>query len=730
MKTMKKILKYMLLLLLCVPTACTDDPADSEPWQLKAGEGKVVMRFYAQFPEAHAAVTRTWADEPVYENLDLYCVVFDDGGHPSRNYLTQVKPAKCYPDKKSQTEINGTKVDIIPFEVELDAISEENAIIHFIAIDKDIADVDNPLLQKDNLYGPENVVIPRMTVSGGHDAYWQRIALGFPIKIDNAPAIANFVSKTSPVPLIRNFAKISVTWEPDPSKGQPEDFELMGFCVINTLDRGTIAPYSELLPDGFPQFVDFENGRRPYNYDEIVDAKLGQGYTGVRATGSRVQNPGMVPADTNDGSSPYTLTQKYVYERPFSETNHTYIIVKGLYKKGEAQAPTYYKLDIGSSQKEYGVFEFSNLLRNFDFHIRITAVSADGYATTEDAAKGLIYNNNISAALETQHLLSISNGYHMMYVNFTSYVIVRQEDAIELLYRYFDLGSNPDQAGMAGSVQIKGKVKCLELEKDGTANGDVIESVTKGPERKEEIMQGTTKVTREWENLQIKTKVPGPVLKYQTLTLYYENGLSRTIKFYMQEPWTLENAVTYGAQLDHREEEPDPNTPAGQYPNHISRHAGENLTIFFQLPPALPKAMFPLEFVIESNRQNIENDKVGTIAVRSGASMFEESSGEIRIQYVKTVRWEEYDPDNDLHETDPESTDDNYAPNPDYPDKSNEQYIYVGDRVRCRFLTITDLSDGAITQDVTTVRIRNKYFNDLDIVFYRDLENPEKRPGE
>ena len=686
--------------------ACINDPTEPDPWQLEDSDGTVALRFYAQFPEPSAGTTRTWAEEPAYGNLDLYCVVFDDGGHPSRNYLTQVKPAICHPENLSQTTLeNGEEVTIVPFEVELESISEEDAIIHFIAIDKSVAKEDNPLLDKDKLYGPENVVMPRMIVSDGHDAYWQRIKLGMPIKNGNKDEIAKFVSKTSPVPLIRNFAKISV--DVDRDKVSEDLFELKGFCVINTLDCGTIAPYSELLPDGFPQFVNFDDNRKPYNYDQIINT----GYKGMRASGSKVVNPGVVPADTNDADTPYTPDAKYLYERPFSESNHTYIIVKGQYKgDGGSGEDTYYKLDIGTANSEFGIFEFSNLLRNFDFKIRITAVSADGYATTEDAAKGLIYNNNISAALETQHLLSISNGIDMMYVSFTSYVIVKQEDNLELLYRYFNLGNGEtidDSRQEFGVVGIQ----------YGEGTGEVIAEaeLLEGEEnrRSEDIMQGTTPITRVWEVLKIKTKEPGPELKYQTITLYKSNGLSRTIKFYMQEPWKLKNPVTYGAQLDHREETPTVGSKEEQWPNHISRHAGENLTIFFELPDNLPKAMFPLEFTIESNRQNIENDKVGTIAVTSGESMF--VPGEIRIQYVKTVRWEEYDPDNDNRDENGQS--------PESGDNYDENGEYIGKRVRCRFLTISDLNDPTITQDVTQVKIRNKYFEDLNIVFYRDLED-------
>ena len=680
---MKKFLKYILLLLPLALAACTDDLAESGEWGgVEAGEDEIVLRFYAQFPEPTATSTRAIGETPDYDKLDLYCLVFTDDGSPARNYLRFIsKKAVCDPPE------NKDGLTLVPFTVALGS-TNENAIIHFIAVDSTIPDSDNPVLNLD--FGPENVLIPNMAVSGGHDAYWQRIALGMPINTSKADKIAELVSATSPVPLIRNFAKVSVTLD---EKVGDDEFELQGFCVINTLDRGTVAPYNENI--GFPEFVDLKNGRTPYNYNYITNTI---GYSGTRAAGAKVVDPGKVPADEGDN---YNTTPKYMYERPFSTTNHTYVIVKGIYKEGDLGKlghPTFYKLDLGAADALHGVFTFSNMLRNFNFVINITSVTADGYATTEDAAKGLIYNNNISAALETQHLLSISDGKDMMYVNFTSMVIVEQQEELELWFRYFHLGDSmsDDKTQQVFRTDPKGGVECLEIDED-RIEGEVIESAEFLTDiRTETVMQGTTSVDRKWEVLKIKTKKPGAEQKYQTITLYYQNGLSRTISFFMKTPWELENAATYPGQYDDRESRPDSDVNEG----HVSEKAGQNLTIFFELPKNLPKAMFPLEFVIESNRLNIENDKAGTIAVQSGPSMFVD--GEIRIQYVKTVRWEEYDTENDA----------NYSSNKDY----------IGNVVRCRFLTITDLNDSAISQTETTVRIRNQYFKDLDVNFTRDLE--------
>lgn len=691
MMKMKKFATYIACLLLAAAAACTDDPTGNAGSDAGAGtaDGEFTLSFGVQFPETVTAISRAWSETPAYDNLDLYCIVFQDNGNPSANFLTQVAKAVHAPENAIGPDEKNRL--LIPFTVNL-AATEEKAVIHFIAIDKSLSDAENPL--KHIEYGPENVIIPRMKTSGGHDAYWQRIVLGCPIMSANREQIEKLVSKFSPVPMIRNFAKITVECADEVG------FRLRGFCVINQINSGTIAPYAEAI--GFPTFVkeadpdDPLNYREPYTYDEMTALP----YAGVRANGWEIGNQ-EVPED-DDAGEHYSLLPKYVYERPFSTTLHTYIIVAGEYLGGGTQEPsgkvTYYKLDLGQAN-ERGLFVFCNLLRNFNYRVVITSVEADGYPTTEAAAKGQIYNNNISAAVETQHLLNISDGHEMMYVNFTSKVIVTRED-VDLLYRYFELTDNtidPDDQRFDWVEWADYEVGCIA--------GDVIARAVKTENLEDKIYQGTTPVNRTWEHIVITPNELGPELKIQNVTLYRKrnvgktkSGLSRTITLYLREPWSLSSIDVFGGgAFDVR-----PTDPSFEYPEdykgprppmegEVSHRSGQQLTIFFDLPPGLPKAMFPLEFVLESDRQNIENDKVGTIAVRSAPSMFD-GVDDYRIQYIKTVTWEEYDPDNEA----------NY----------NASGTYTGNIVRCRFLTITDLeSFDDINNSYTQVIIDNPYFN-------------------
>ena len=768
---MKKLLRYLLwaaaAVAAAVAAACTADPdtglADS-PRQ--DDDGKVTLRFNLMFPDTQSSSTRTMKGEMEgsdYANLDLYCVVFIDRGAPSANFLAQSEMATVIPyisdgsgDRMPETDAHGRY--IIPFEVTLDSTTE-NAIIHFIAIDKSVPIKEVPMHKSNIPYGPENVVIPAMTTKNGHDAYWQRFRLGMPVSNSRKEEIEKIVSTLSPVPMIRNFAMISVETD-GPYKNMLVDkdgkvlFELNGFCVVNVPDRGTIAPYSERR--GFANFVydvkdtqdDCDAKHKVYrqlSYDEVISGKIidpetarplkfaadtitkNYPYTGSRAQGNLLIQTAPPDEPADGGISPYGPEAKFIYERPFSQTRHTYIIVKGTYY-GDMTAiglgvPSYYKLDLGEMDTR-GLFQFSHLLRNFHYTVKITNVEANGYDSPDAANKGQIYNNNLSAAIESQHLLSISDGHDMMYVNFTSKVLVNNKP-VELWYRYFILGDNTldnddqifpsstekDSNGNPYAVKLGNngnEIPVTDTDKSGeriravvwndpeigAVNGDVVLSANRTGTIIDTIMQGSTMITRVWERITIVPQPPTPKLEEQTITLYRPHGLSRTVTLYLQNPWELKNVATYAGRHDDRSDRPG----ADVTPGIVSTEGGAELTIFFELPKYLPPAMFPLKFVIESNRQNIENDKNGTIVVQSAPSMFKDVT-DYRIQYVKTVTWEEYDSDNEAN----------------YDSEGN----YLGNIVRCRFLTITDLAAGDITQTETDVLIYNEYFKEATAHFQR-----------
>lgn len=618
MKLTKYILFFTALILFA---ACGND----EMLLPDNGNGKNndtpgTYTFRLRFPETQQASSRALGETPDYASLNLFLAVFtgDATTSSATNFLTEF--VRATPDVANITDDG-----IVPYRVTL---SETDAprVVHLIAIGTENLDIP---------FGPENVVIPGLVTTGNQDAYWQRVVIPCAINKDNEATVKNVLGALTPVPMLRNFAKVSV--EVDAAVPN-STFELTGFTVINTIDRGNVAPWSATV--GFADFLDGNNSMKPY--DEV-------NYAGTIPSGWNLQN-------TDPSAATFDIADKYFYERPFSSVNRTYVIIRGQYN-GSA-TDTYYKLDLGSTDTETGLFTYYNLLRNFNYHIRITSVGAAGEPTAQAAADGSVFNN-FSASVETRNMLNISDGRDMMYVNFTRYVLVSGTEPIELRYRYLENIGN-------GVGTVNNDV----VNTNQVIAGDVIESA--------EV--ASTDADGGWRTVTIYPKAPTNVVAEQAVTLFKPKGLSRTITFISRNPWDISNIETYNGTDDTR---PD------RDPQSIAPEMGAELTIFFDLPSALPEAMFPLEFKLESNRQNIENNPIGTLVVSTGPSMFEGVTDN-RISYIKTISWADYDEASGGSNT-----------------------------VRCRFLCTTDLASLGVDHTETTVIIDNPYFNRIRTVFHR-----------
>lgn len=618
--------KYIVLILMALSfAACSGDMPVSNP-SVETGKGdKLSLEVGLCFPESKMASSRALGDTPDYGGLNLFLLVFtgDETSDRANNYLTEVV-------KATRNSIDGAVVSFTASPSQTDA----SRIIHLVATGAENLNV---------AYGPENVVIPSLVTTSGQDAYWQRIFTPA-INKENKVQVANALGASNPVPMLRNFAKVSVT-------NNAGNFTLTGFAVINTLDRGFVAPYSPTT--GFVSFLD-ANGN-PLSYAEVSNTD----YQGMLPPDWNLNTD--IPADIIDSDA------KYFYERPFTSINRTYVIVAGQYNN---ESVSYYKLDLGSTD-DSGLFSYYNLFRNFDYHITINSVSASGAPTSREAAEGAVYNN-FSAAVETISMLNISDGNDIMYVNFTRHVLTSETESIKLRYRYVE-----NIAGNSGTVN-NGLVETSQA--IAAAGGSVISSVDVGSVDDEDG----------WRTITITPKTPTDEVTQQSFTLYRTNGLSRTITFISRKPWSIRNIQTFNGTDNER---PD------RIPQNIDPTLGAPLTIFFDLPAGLPEAMFPLRFQLEADRQNIENNPIGTLVVSSGQSLFP-GIVDTRISYIKTVSWAEY---NYL-------TDENNV----LTTKDN-----VNHTVRCRFLCTTSLETLNLPQTVTRVKINNPYFVESETSFTR-----------
>ena len=701
---MKKLLEYILIGCMAFAMAsCAQEPTPDRNAEAGGKEGGVEIAL--TFPEMSVISTRTLGENPTttLKDMDLFLFVFDG----TRLLQTIHIPGS---DETRSFE-NG----VLKFTAHLPQ-TDNNATIHIIAID----DKDGSFADQidGNGYGIEDTVMPGLSVFDGKDAYWQRIELDCRIivtvknegnSLEDVEGTESQVKEkfAKPIPLIRNFAKISLKKADDYERNNPGNiFDILGWTIVNERNGGSVVPWYSKSgnPDvNFAEYYDFSNSQGRSYRDMTSD-----GYQGVSVAGAELKNTLAQIGDYSAESQYWTsvsdnaTTSRYLYERKIATVNPLYIIIYGRYYGSDRTSweDRYYKLTLGHTDKDTGLFTEYNVLRNIAYEVIIDAVTGPGARTLHEAATGPA-SNNLSGDIVTRNMLNISDGVDMLYVNFTNYIVTLEGQSVDFKYKYV---KNIESLRTPSNEAVY----CEEPE-IGIAAGDVVKSFT----------HDKTPDSEGWNTIHIEFNDPSDVLKQQTFTIFskpdYENdgtlpetntmGLSRTINLILREPWDFVRMETFPGQWNDDEAWPDydpdapggPGTPDNDARHYVDAEKGAPLTIFFELPAGLPQAIFPLDFTFESDRQNIENAGAGTAVVQSGPSLFPNVLDH-RISYVKPLTWEEYTA----------GTGENSSP------ASRIQ--------RARFLTTTSISSLADDSYISTVILHNPYFNDVNDKFERNQE--------
>lgn len=652
-----KFLKYIMFFgALLALAGCSDEIERPVMPDAEESADSFTITASVAVPEMATQGSRAMGAAPDYAGLKLYIAEFDlNGDEPLNNFFTGL----YMPDEEVPSD------GLVTFKVTLKKEMKPK-VLHLIAVPKDVD------LQFD--YGSEGTLIPGLSTSKaggvGNEAYWQR--LEFPQgygtmtttvdgdKWETDPALK---ARLTRVPMIRNFAQISVRILTETGATTIDNFTLEGFAVVNQPSAGSVAPWNNSTMR-FPFYLNADNSQ--LDYQSISSA----GYHGLLSGDAEITD--MEPAETD-----FTTAPKFIYERPSSSVSHTYVIVKGRYGTDES---SYYKADLGTTD-ENSVFGYYDLLRNFNYVVNIRSVGASGYATIDEAMRGVVYNN-FSFDVNTEKMLNISNGTDMVWVNFTTAVVTQPSLAdrtIRFRYRYkTNIGTN-------GGTPANENVREL-----GLVAGDVIESITPVTAPAD---------STDWVFYDIVTKIPTDETRTQSFTIVNpETGLGRKINLVLRTPWEISGNSVYAGNYNVPADFPETDT----FLSKVSDLAGQPLTVFFTIPNDLPQEIFPLSFELEADRQNIENNPVGTLVVTSGPSVFDNVQG-ARIKYVKTISYSDYSTLLDAsHPTAVKVPQDKNNP--------NGPTIH---RVRCRFLTITSLENLGIAaggSTNTTVRITNPYF--------------------
>lgn len=733
MRHIKQILLASVIfpLLAVATSSCSDDV--SVPGYTGAGasaiydeEGALNVTFGLELPDMTVASSRAMGDEPNFTDLGLYMLVFEEGEG-------MVQYARLSNRQTPSADESHENAGLVKFTARLWP-TVNNVVIHLIA-------TDQPNFSEQIGSGMMESSVATLYTDNGYQAYWQRIDLGsnIPSKeqsvegfdpnpdrdknkydpAEKAKAEA-IVAKLNHVPMVRNFCKVSVRFGNSfGTQNYANEYEITGLYIINTVDRGTVAAYraSYTDSDGFVEFydnkVDENNRFVPYTYRIMTDDPNVQRPDTADAVDARSQHyVGNLPQGVNtinkDVAHPENIASKsegvnpgpvYLYERPAMPMSEerTYAVVR-IAKGG---TDSYYKIDLGHVWDPYkafpymGVFDYYNLLRNFHYEIKINRIDGEGYESLEKAAAGAVFNN-ISSSVDALRMTSISDGDDWIYVSTTSYVFTYTGEELKI-YAQYRTGVNEGQKG--GTVE-NNKLQKPVLSDENSFIEIFEEGLSEDGQYKIYKLRCTGIPTNEPKELQFYI-YRGPKNFANGMTQdNVEYGLYRVVTLYMHAPWSFMHMDTYPGLWESFE---DFSWDWSDEKREVGQYAGSPLTLFFELPRELPYAIFPLDFVIESDRQNIQNAYQGNAVVQSvpaGSSLFyKDWTPKIgqpqtsRIQYVKTVTWEEYNGNWSL----------------DYDGTGNKV-------VRCRFLTITDLNQDVIgqgddgTASETTLRVYNPYF--------------------
>ncbi|MCH5220628.1 MAG: hypothetical protein J1F20_08680 [Muribaculaceae bacterium] len=734
---MKSILKYGILsCVLCMMFSCVDEVefSQNQPY-IPSGTFEDGIEITLAFPDMSTVTSRAIDDgfDPKLEELDIFLFVFD-GNSLKQTIHIPAADTELADGADGDTHLGLT--NHIKFTAYLPQ-TDNNAIVHIVALKDTYGDFADEIDAVG--YGLEDIVMPKLAVSGKQDAYWQRIDLGCPIicSVDNSDDsgledVVGTEGRVRPqfelVKLVRNFAKVTMRLSDELQ--QKGTFSIVGWTLVNDLDGGSVTPWFSPIGRNdivYPTYV--KPGGTISSYEDLV----AQGYPGVSYSGAQLQNT--LDEVSSKGSSPsesgneWGAGDKYLYDRKVSSINPLYILIYGDYRGVRG----YYKVSLAYRNTTTGLVSEYNVMRNIEYNIVITDVTAAGYPTPSDAASGPAFNN-VSGDVTTRSMLQISDGVDMLYVNFVTYVVTQKDQEVVLMFRYLeDIVNNkanqvrndkviwnaltdPNNAGVGITTTKTNSSAVITslIFKDGDEYVITDDITDSGIVNSLDTIDQRTGLA--WKRLRLKFIDPTDEIKEQKVILYtppqeYENadgtktksvGLSRTINFVVRNPWDYERVRIYPGEWANDNVFPDWNPAPGTTPDdegeiYIGGAKGDALTLFFELPAGLPESMFPLEFIIESDRQNIENAGAGNASVQNGESLFKNDQGvnDLRIQYKKTVLWSEY------------------APNGTSTPSSRI--------IRARFLTTTSMEDypDNVKSIVTTVRLHNPAFNDADYKFTR-----------
>ena len=607
---MNRIFTYILALLaLCLSCQRMELP---EEFPTARPTGAIGSKATITFSTAEVMEPETkGVIDPSVDVNTLYLIVFDENG-----MLVEKCKATKLDNSDHDDHQNGRH-----YTVTL-TTTDEPRIIHFVA--------NCPIDQV--LYGHETSIIGNMYVDRNNwehkteyeTSYWARIEVPYILVEENevtqddgtkkviVSLDSQIVNKFMHVPLLRNYAEITVTDKTD------NTFGFIGFTVYNLLNRGTVAPYNSNTQK-FQNFfyTDQETQAiKNYSYPEISRLNYeGHALTSAQLITDFIRN--------DDGTVKIYESDKpfYVYERKVSvmtdeeekwRESPPHIIIKGRYNHGQPVTDNspiyYYKMDLVYTDKAQNNEEikYYNIIRNFMYQFNLIKVHDEGYSTLAEAVAGAA-GNNISGSSSTSKLTNVSDNEGRLWVSYTDTTLVTN-NAVTLRYKYIPNYYDSQK----GDYQ--------QVDNDQVRFENIVGDVITGIEIASDDIGGTGPWSG-YRNVTVFVKSPEKIIHQQTLSLKTNSAhLNRQIRYTLREKLTMEVECT----------------------PKVSGSMMQPVTVDIKLPTGMTEDMFPLILNMETYDRTLSPDAVNNktaIPVTAGPSIIDVDGrrGENSYYYTVTI---------------------------------------------------------------------------------------------
>lgn len=527
--------QLLLLLTATLLAACSQEFLPEEPnFATTTSEGDSIVLTGAISGPEFAAHTRSVAD---LTNLTL--LVFDQNHRYLYREKAQLTSApRSIVGGMTNLPTQGNPADgnqMVNFKVTLRS-AETPRIVHFVANYEFPANFpdDNVLRGAD-----EGQVMPMLTDNSINQiTYWR----AFKFAHLRPYSFHNHLFR-----LLRNEARVRLVIEPG------SDFDLYGFNLYNAPDRGSVAAY---LSKEHIDASDPDEAYRDvlYSFPTVPQAPTLLPNTEIRQIGDVLTNK--APINTFEYKNSEAPRDKQVS-----------LIMYG--KRKTAARPGYYKIDlkydVEDEDQHFIGSEPYDVVRNYEYTVKVSSVATDGYDTYEQAAHSPA-GNNLFSSVELQDFPEVTDGKYKLNVTNTEAIIVEPKTFhTEVFY-------TGDQATL-DQVRIYVNRKRLSV---ALAGDEYIESA---------------QFDRSNNSLKVKVKkIPTEGEKVYKFVVIADNGDQRNRSIIQRTiTLTLRRRYNFGAVLTE-----------GTGASPTTNLQGERIDLKFNVPGTIPNNLFPYEVMIEA----------------------------------------------------------------------------------------------------------------------------------